>query len=262
MPEGPERPDQVEQPSWPNLFDERIARTYDADSDEMFDPAVVGATVDFLAGLAGDGAALEFAIGTGRIALPLSGRGVPVRGIDLSPDMVAQLRAKPGAEAIGVTVGDMTSTRLDGSFRLVYLVYNTIGNVTTQDAQVACFCNAAAHLEPGGCFVIEVGIPQLRRLPPGDRAQAFTVTPTRLGFDTFDVANQLGVSHHYWIEDGRAQTFSTPWRFVWPAELDLMARIAGMRLRERWADWGRQRFTSESWKHVSVWEKVTEGSGA
>ncbi len=258
----PDEPDQVGQPSWPNLFDERIARTYDADSGEMFDPAVIGATVDFLADLADAGAVLEFAIGTGRIALPLSGRGVPVQGIDLSPDMVAQLRAKPGAEAIGVTVGDMTSTRLDGAFRLVYLVYNTIGNVTTQDAQVACFCNAAAHLEPGGCFVIEVGIPQLRRLPPGDRAQAFTVTPTHLGFDTFDVANQLGVSHHYWLTDGRAETFSTPWRFVWPAELDLMARIAGMRLRERWADWGRQRFTGESWKHVSVWEKVEERRGA
>ena len=170
--------------------------------------------------------------------------------------MVAQLRAKPGAEAIAVTVGDMTSTRLDGAFRLVYLVYNTIGNLTTQDAQVACFCNAAADLEPGGCFVIEVGVPPLRRLPPGDSAQAFTVTPTRLGFDTFDVANQLGVSHHYWFADGQAHTFLTPWRFAWPAELDLMARIAGMRLRERWAGWGRQPFTSESIQHVSVWEKV------
>ncbi len=247
-----------DQAAWPNLFDDRIARTYDDDSGEMFDPAVIGATVDFLSDLAGDGAALELAIGTGRIALPLSGRGVPVQGIDLSPDMVAQLKSKRGGEAVGVTVGDMTSTRVDGSFRLVYLVYNTIGNVTTQDAQVACFCNAAAHLEVGGCFVIEVGVPQLRRLPPGDTAQAFSVTPVHLGFDTFDVARQLGVSHHYWFSDGRAETFSTPWRFVWPAELDLMARIAGMRLRERWADWDREPFTSESGKHVSVWEKVGE----
>ncbi len=245
-----------EQPAWPNLFDARIARDYDADSSAMFDPRVVGPTADFLSGLAGDGAALEFAIGTGRVALPLCERGVPVHGIDLSPDMVARLRAKPGADAIGVTIGDMTSARVPGAFRLVYLVYNTIGNVTTQDAQVACFANAAAHLEPGGCFVIEVGIPPIRRLPPGDTAVAFTVTPTRLGFDTFDVANQLGVSHHYWIHDGQAQTFSTPWRYVWPAELDLMARLAGMRLRERWADWGRRPFTSESASHVSVWEKI------
>jgi SAM-dependent methyltransferase len=250
-------PEPHDGPEWPNLFDERIARSYDADSSEMFNPVLVGATVDFLEGLVGDGAALELAVGTGRIALPLSQRGVPVQGIELSADMVAQLRAKPGSEAIGVTLGDMTSTRVDGAFRLVYLVYNTIGNVTTQDAQVACFCNAADHLEPGGCFVVEVGIPQLRRLPPGDSAQAFTVTPTRLGFDTFDVAHQLGVSHHYVFDEGRVSTFTTPWRFVWPAELDLMARIAGMRLRERWSSWDRRPFTSDSASHVSVWEKTT-----
>jgi SAM-dependent methyltransferase len=238
-----------------NHFVERVAENYDSDSDDMFDPAVVGATVDFLADLAGDGRALEFAIGTGRIAVPLSRRGVPVSGIDLSPDMVAQLRPKPGADAIEVTVGDFTSTKVDGTFRLVYLVYNTIGNVTTQDDQVETFCNASDHLEPGGCFVIEVGVPQLRRLPPGDTAVAFTVTPTRVGFDTFDLAQQLGVSHHYWFGEGRAETFVTPYRFVWPAELDLMARLAGLRLRERWADWGREPFTSESVKHVSVWEK-------
>jgi SAM-dependent methyltransferase len=247
MPEEPERP---------NLFDARIARTYDDDSHGMFDRAVVEATVDFLAAIVGDGAALEFAIGTGRIALPLSERGVPVRGIDLSPEMVEQLKAKPGSKAIETTVGDMTSTRVAGAFRLVYLVYNGIGNLTTQDAQVDCFCNAAAHLEPGGCFVIEVGVPQLRRLPPGDTAQVFTLTPTYVGFDTYDVAAQQGVSHHYWLVDGRSQTFTTPWRFVWPAELDLMARLAGLRLRERWSGWGRQPFTSESVMHVSVWEKV------
>lgn len=242
-----------------NLFDERVAKSYDSDSHDMFAPAVVGATVDFLTTLAGEGRALEFAIGTGRIAIPLSQRGVPVSGIDLSPDMVRQLRAKPGGEAIDVAIGDFTSTKMHGSFRLVYLVYNTIGNVTTQDAQVACFCNAAEHLVAGGCFVIEVGVPRLRSLPPGETTQLFTFTPNYIGFDTLDVAQQLGVSHHYWFSDGRAETFLTPFRFVWPAELDLMARLAGLRLRERWADWGREPFTNDSAKHVSVWEKP-EGS--
>ena len=242
------------EPPRPNYFGERVARGYDDDSTDMFDPAVISRTVDFLAGLAGDGAALEFAVGTGRIALPLSERGVPVRGIDLSPDMLAQLAAKTGSEKIGVTEGDFTSTRVEGEFQLVYLVYNTIGNVTTQDAQVECFCNAAAHLGPGGCFVVEVGLPPLRRLPPGETVQVFTFTPTRIGFDELDVAQQLGVSHHIWLGD-EPRHFSMPWRFVWPGELDLMARIAGLHLRERWADWGREPFTSDSTKHVSVWEK-------
>jgi SAM-dependent methyltransferase len=242
------------EPSRPDYFGGRIAREYDRDSTGMFDPSVVDATADFLAGLAGAGAALEFAIGTGRVALALSARGVPVHGVDLSPDMLAQLAAKPGAERIGVTLGDFTSTRVEGDFRLVYLVYNTIGNVTTQDDQVACFQNAAAHLEPGGCFVIEVGVPQLQRLPPGQTVQVFTFTPTRVGFDELDVVRQLGVSHHIWLGD-EPRRFSTPWRSAWPAELDLMARLAGLRLRERWADWGREPFTSESGKHVSVWEK-------
>jgi SAM-dependent methyltransferase len=241
----------------PNYFDERIARTYDADTT-MSDPSVVRPTVDFLAALAGDGAALEFAIGTGRIALPLRARGVPVDGIDLSPDMVAQLRAKPGADAVGVTIGDFTSITVAGAFRLVYLVYNTIQNVTTQDEQVATFANAARHLEPGGCFVVEVGVPQLRRLPPGETARPFLVSPTRVGFDELDVARQLGVSHHYWVSEGRAETFSMPYRFVWPSELDLMARLAGLRLRERWGGWRREPFTSESTQHVSVWEKPAE----
>ena len=238
-----------------NYFDEWVARNYDADT-EMSDPAVVDPIVDFLAGLAAGGAALELGIGTGRIALPLSERGVEVHGIDLSPDMVAQLRAKPGAEAIGVTLGDFASTRVDGDFRLAYLVYNTITNLTTQDEQVACFCNVAAHLEPGGCFVIELEVPQIRRLPPGDTVRAFDVSPNHLGFDELDVAQQLGVSHHYWLAGGRAGTFSMPFRFVWPAELDLMARIAGLRLRERWGGWGRERFTSDSTSHVSVWVKT------
>jgi hypothetical protein len=242
------------EPSRPDHFAGLIARDYDRDSAGAFDPVLLGATVDFLAGLAGDGAALEFAVGTGRVALPLSARGVPVHGMDLSPDMVAQLAAKPGAEKIGITVGDFTSTRVAGEFRLVYLVYNTIGNVTTQDDQVACFINAAAHLEPGGCFVIEVGVPQLRRLPPGETLQVFAHSATRVGFDELDVVRQLGVSHHIWLGD-EPRRFSVPWRYVWPAELDLMARLAGLRLKERWADWGREPFTDESGKHVSVWEK-------
>ncbi|HXB37435.1 MAG TPA: class I SAM-dependent methyltransferase [Acidimicrobiales bacterium] len=241
-----------------NIFVGEIATHYDADSTGVFDPAVVTTTVDFLAELAGDGRALEFAIGTGRIGLPLSERGVPVSGIELSSDMAAQLKKKPGSGAIDVTIGDMTSTRVDGTFRLVYLVFNTIGNLLSQDEQVDCFCNAAAHLEPGGCFVIEVIVPPLRRLPPGESSLVFTLTPQRVGYDEIDVAQQLGVSHHIWFREDGPKKFSTPWRLVWPAELDLMARIAGMRLRERWQDWDRSPFTGESMKHVSVWEKTRD----
>jgi SAM-dependent methyltransferase len=239
-----------------NYFDGPIAANYDADSSDRFDPDVVRATVDFLFELAGNGAALELGIGTGRIALPLAARGVPVQGIDLSPDMVAQLQAKPGAASIGVTIGDFATSVVEGTFRLAYLVYNTIGNLTSQDEQVACFANVGRHLEPGGCFVIEVGVPPLRRLPPGETTLAFTVTPDRLGFDTIDVVQQMGVSHHYWVSEGRAGTFSMPYRYVWPSELDLMARLAGLRLRERWNGWKREPFTAESAMHVSVWEKV------
>ena len=238
-------------------FDERIAAGYDADSPDMFEPAIVEATVSFLADLAGTGDALEFGIGTGRIALPLSRRGVRVRGIDLSPAMIAQLQAKLGAEEIGVTIGDFATTRVAGNFTLAYLVYNTIMNLTTQDEQVECFLNAAAHLEPGGCFVIEVGVPNLRRYPPGDNVRAFTVTPTRLGFDEYtDFPGQIVWSHHYWVRDGQLEVSSAPYRDVWPSELDLMARIAGMRLRERWSGWTREPFTGESTSHVSVWEKT------
>ena len=169
--------------------------------------------------------------------------------------MVARLRAKSGAERIDVTIGDFATTTVDGAFSVVYLVANTIMNLTTQAAQVACFRNAAAHLEAGGCFVIEVLVPGLRRLPPGDRFQAFDVGPTHLGFDEYDVARQGLISHHYWIEDGGIEILSPPFRYVWPSELDLMARLAGMSLRERWAGWAREPFTSESEKHVSVWEK-------
>ena len=226
-------------------FDERVAASYDA-NDGTFVPEMI----DVLAGLAGDGAALEFAIGTGRIALPLAARGVPVHGIELSNAMVAQLRAKPGGDDVPVTIGDMASTRVDGTFRLVYLVFNTIGNLTTQDAQVACFANAAAHLEPGGAFVIEVGVPDLQRLPPGQTFVPFEVSERKVGFDEYDVANQGLISHHVEFDGGR---FSLPFRYVWPAELDLMARLAGMRLEHRWSDWRRSPFTSESRQHVSIW---------
>jgi SAM-dependent methyltransferase len=239
-------------------FDERIAEGYDAASTEMFDPEVVDPAVSFLAELAGTGAALELGIGTGRIALPLSQRGVRVHGIELSPAMAARLQAKPGAADVGVTIGDFATTRLAGTFTLAYLVYNTITNLTTQDEQVECFRNVAAHLEPGGCFVIEVVIPELQRLPPGETVRAFTVTPTHLGFDEIDVATQILVSHHYWVVDGRLETFSAPYRYVWPSELDLMARLAGLTLRERWTDWNREPFTRDSRKHVSVWEKGRE----
>jgi SAM-dependent methyltransferase len=240
----------------PNYFDEPVAARYDETSGEMFDPAVLEPAVDFLAELADGGAALEFGIGTGRIALPLSRRGVRVQGIDLSEAMVKRMRAKPGGDAIPVAIGSFADTRVDGTYRLVYLVWNTIMNLTTQDEQVAVFQNAAAHLEPGGCFVVEVSVPRLQRLPPGETIQPFRVTPTRMGFDEYDIANQGLISHHYWIEGEHARTMSIPFRYVWPAELDLMARIAGMRLRGRWAGWQSEPFTSESEGHVSVWEKT------
>jgi hypothetical protein len=236
-------------------FDGKIAEGYDADSADMFAPAVVDPAVDFLAALAGDGRALELGIGTGRIGVPLSRRGVPVHGIELSPAMVARLQEKPGADDLGVTIGDFVTTRVDGTFRLAYLVYNTIMNLTTQDEQVACFVNVAAHLEPGGCFVVEVMVPELQRLPFGETARPFHVSPTRLGFDEYDVAAQGLISHHYWTEEGHLQNFSMPFRYAWPAELDLMARLAGMTLRERWSGWDRAPFTSDSTSHVSVWEK-------
>jgi SAM-dependent methyltransferase len=238
-----------------NYFDERIAERYETYWPELFEPAVVDPAVNFLADLAGTGAALELGIGTGRIALPLSQRGVPVHGIELSPAMVAQMQTKPGADDIDVTTGDFATTKVDGTFTLAYLVRNTITNLTTQDAQVECFRNVATHLEPGGCFVIENYIPELQRLPPGETIHAFTVTPTHLGFEEYDVATQIAFSHHYWVIDGQLETSSAPFRYVWPSELDLMARLAGMTLRERWSDWDRAPFTSESRSHISVWQK-------
>lgn len=237
-------------------FDERIAERYEVYWPNLFEPAVVDPVVSFLADLAGDGTALELGIGTGRIALPLSQRGVRVHGIDLSTAMVARLRAKPGGHDIGVTLGDFATTRVGGQFRLAYLVRNTIENLKTQDEQVECFRNVAAQLEPGGCFVIEVEVPALQRLPPGETIRAFTMTPAHLGFDEYDVAAQGLVSHHYWVIDGKLEIFSSPFRYVWPSELDLMARLAGMTLRERWSGWEHQPFTSHSTMHISVWEKT------
>jgi len=239
-----------------NYFDERIAGSYEAKWPELFEPAVVNPTVNVLSDLAGTGSALELGIGTGRIALPLSRRGLPVHGIELSPAMVAEMRTKPGGDNIGVTIGDFATTAVDGRFTLAYLIRNTIMNLTTQDQQVACFRNVAAHLEPGGCFVIEVMVPELQRLPPGETVHAFAVTPSHLGFEEYDVATQIAVSHHYWVVDGRLETLSAPFRYVWPSELDLMALLAGMTLRERWSNWNREPFTRDSRQHVSVWRKA------
>lgn len=236
-------------------FGDRVAAAYDESSAEMFRAEVVEPAVGFLAELADGGPVLELGIGTGRIALPLARRGVPVHGIDLSQAMVVRLRAKPGGDAIGVTIGDFATTRLDARFSVAYLVFNTIMNLTTQQAQVACFCNAAAHLRPGGCFVIEVGVPELRRLPPGQDVLPWRVSPTGWAYDVYDTATQAMSSNYVDVIDERGEYRSIPFRYVWPAELDLMAQLAGMRLRERWEGWTRQPFTSESRQHVSVWEK-------
>jgi SAM-dependent methyltransferase len=236
-------------------FDDHVAATYDASEGEMFDADAIEPVVDLLAELARDGRALELGIGTGRIALPLARRGVDVHGIELSQAMVARMRAKPGGDAIGVTIGDFSTATVDGTFTVAYLVFNTIMNLTTQDAQVACFRNVAAHLRPGGTFVVEVMLPELRRLPPGDTFRAYNVTETSWSIDEYDVANQGLISHHVEVVDGAIDRLSIPFRYVWPAELDLMAQLAGLTLRDRWAGWRREPFTSESAKHVSVWTK-------
>jgi SAM-dependent methyltransferase len=236
-------------------FDEAHAAKYDADAADMFDPAVLGPTVDLLAELAGEGPALEFAIGTGRVALPLAERGIPVHGIELSRAMTAKLREKPGGDRIPVEIGDMSTTRLGQDFRLVYVVFNSIANITSQAGQVACFRNAAAHLRPGGCFLVELLVPELRRLPPGQTTVVFDASETHWGIDEYDVVEQRAVSHHFDLVDGAWELTSLPFRNAWPAELDLMAELAGMRLRNRWANWQREPFTAESRGHVSVWEK-------
>jgi SAM-dependent methyltransferase len=238
-----------------NVFDERIAARYDDDPSPPFDAGVIAATVEVLADLAGAGRALELAVGTGRIALPLARRGVAVHGIEISAAMVARLREKPGADSVDVTMGDMAAVRVPGTFSLVYLVFNTIMNLTSQDEQVACFANAARHLAPGGRFVIECMVPDLQRLPPGETVRPFDVSPAHLGIDEYDVANQRLWSHHYTRVGDRFEATVGEFRYVWPAELDLMARLAGMTLRHRWAGWDRSPFTSDSRLHVSVWTR-------
>jgi SAM-dependent methyltransferase len=233
------------------LWNERVAAGYDDASADMYAPELLRSTVDFLEALAPGGRALEFAIGTGRVALPLRDRGLSVSGIDSSTAMVDVLHGKAGD--VDVVIGDMARDRVPGEFDLVYLVYNTITNLLTQAEQVSCFRNAARHLLPGGHFVIEVFVPDLQRLPLGAIAQPFRIEDDRVGFDTYDLLNQQLVSHHYFIGEGKATTFHSPHRYVWPSELDLMAELAGMRLEQRWADWTRQPFTAESRTHVSVW---------
>lgn len=227
-----------------------IARRYDDGLGERGDPAVIASTVDFLAELAEGGPVLELGVGTGRIALPLAARGIAVHGIDLSPDMVAELRAKPGGEEVPVALGDFATTRVEGAFSLVYLVFNTINNLLTQEAQIACFANAAEHLRHGGRFVIEVGVPSC------DRLSVFALGDTHVGIDEYDPATQRLVSHHFTLVDDEWRRLSIPFRAVSSAELDLMAGLAGLELRERWSGWRREPFTSESRRHVSVWEKA------
>jgi SAM-dependent methyltransferase len=238
-----------------NYFDDWVASRYELLWPHLFDPQVVEPAVSFLADLAGDGPALELGIGTGRLALPLHRRGIRVHGIELSAAMVEQLHARPGSAGIDVTIGDFATTKAKGRFTLAYLVRNTIMNLTTQDAQVDCFLSVASQLEPGGFFVIEVIVPPWQRLLPGETVIPFDVSPAHLGFDEVDVATQSSWSHHYWFAEGETKTFSAPFRNVWPAELDLMARLAGMGRRDRWSDWNREPFTSTSRSHISVWQK-------
>ena len=239
-----------------NHFGEKVAARYDELCSDRFRSDVLDPTVEFLAELAGSGPVLELGVGTGRVALPLAERGLQVHGIDLSPAMIARLRAKSGSDAIEVTIGDFATTRVSGSFSLAYLVFNTITNLITQDAQSGCFANVAEHLQPGGRFVIETSFPARYLMQPGEMLVPFLVTPTRLGFDEYDVVTQTSISHHYRVAEGKLDVWSNPHRYVWPSELDLMARHAGMVLRERWETWTREPFTSTSPFHISVWEKT------
>jgi SAM-dependent methyltransferase len=242
------------------IWDVDAARSYDTPGSGMFAPEVLGPAVDRLAALAGDGRALEFAIGTGRVAVPLAGRGVPVTGIELSRPMIDQLRTKADEAAIPVVEGDMATAVAPGRYTLVYLVYNTISNLLTQAEQVACFRNAARHLSPGGRFVIELWVPELRKLPPGQQATVWHCEPGYIGLDTYDVPAQQVVSHHFrFDESGRTRLFRSPHRYVWPAELDLMGRLAGFDLETRHADWAGTDFTAESRSHVSVYRIPPSG---
>jgi SAM-dependent methyltransferase len=234
-------------------YDEWFARNYNRLWPHVLEADILDAAVDRLLDLAGPGPALEFGIGTGRIAIPLHARGIRVDGIELSEPMVAVLREQPGGDALAVTIGDFATTRVDSAFTLVYLVRNTITNLTTQEEQVACFRNAAAHLAPGGLFVIENYVPELRRLPPGETTYVFDHTQEHLGFEEYDFDRQIAVSHHWWTIDGDLRRFASPHRYVWPAELDLMAQLAGLTLEARGSDWSGAPFTGDSRSHVSVW---------
>lgn len=234
-------------------FGQEVADEYDDAVSDMFTPAVVNPTASLLSELSDGGRVLEFGIGTGRIAIPLSRRGIRVHGIDLSPFMLERLSAKTGSGDIPVQLGDFSEVRAEGSFSLVYVVFNTIMNLTTQDSQVACFRNAARHLNPGGRFVVEVAVPDLRHLPLGESVRMFRTGPDHWGYDEYDVAQQKVISHHLHVDSGRARRWSIPFRYVWPSELDLMAEMAGLRLEQRWGGWKRELFTSESKSHVSVW---------
>ncbi|MFC7547192.1 class I SAM-dependent DNA methyltransferase [Plantactinospora sp. GCM10030261] len=244
-----------------DLWDADTAEHYDERAAEKFAPDVLDPTVAFLAALAEGGPALEFAVGTGRVAVPLAARGVAVSGIELSQPMVDQLRRKASTEELPVVVGDMATTRMPGRFSLVYVVWNSIGNLRTQEEQVQCFRNAARHLSPGGRFVIELGVPGIRRFPPGQAAVPFAVTDQHVGFDIFDMVTQQGTSHHYHrLDDGTARYGRSNFRYIWPAECDLMARLAGLTLEQRVADWTGEPFTSESESHVSVWRKPLDAA--
>lgn len=237
-----------------DIWDAEAARTYDTPGTGMFAPDILGPTVDRLAELAAGGPALEFAIGTGRVAIPLRDRGIAVTGIELSPAMLAQLRTKADAARIPVRLGDMACSVAPGRFTLVYLVFNTLSNLLTQADQLRCFRNAGRHLVTGGRFVIELFVPALRRLPPGETAVVWRADPTYLGIDIYDVAEQRLVSHHVTTDaNGVVRRFHTPHRYVWPAELDLMARLAGFTLESRHADWTGSAFTADSPSHVSVY---------
>ncbi len=240
-------------------FDEKVAATYDDDVD-AFKPEAVEPVVDFLAELAGSGNALEFGIGTGRIALPLAMKGIEVHGIELSNAMIAKLAEKTGSDRILVTQGDFATTSCGRSFSLVYLIFNTIMNLTTQDEQVRCFQNAASHLKPGGSFVIEVMIPALQSLSYGETNHVFDLSDCHWGVDTYDVVSQSLTSHHLRVRDQKVELSSIPFRYVWPSELDLMARIANLKLKARWGGWKKEPFTNISRYHVSVWEKPRDGN--
>ena len=240
------------------VWGQEVAESYDATSAAMFKSEVLDPVVDRLFEVAAGGRVLEFAIGTGRVALPLAARGVQLSGIELSPHMADQLRRKSGAEVVEVIVGDMTTTVVPGSFSLVYLVWNALMNVTTQAEQVAVFRNAAAHLAPGGRFVVEVVVPQLRRVPVGEVGHIFQFDPDHLGIETFDdTVEQIAFSHHWMNVNGRLVHHSAPYRYVWPSELVLMGQIAGFRLRDRWDDWTKSPFTPQSTQQVAVFEKTT-----